>query len=145
MFKSNDKKKSEEKNTSVSERNRVSKNTVLKGDITSDGDFRIDGKIEGNLITTGKVIVGEEGEILGNLKCQAADVEGKLTGVLEIKNNLVLRSTARVNGEAFMGSLQIEPGAIFNANCEMLNAVKELNPLTIEAKKTSEGKISKVS
>ena len=55
-------------NPKVMERNVIAKNTVIVGDIKSDGDFRIDGTLEGSLITNGRVIIGVEGFIKGNIE-----------------------------------------------------------------------------
>ena len=61
----------------VMERNILAKNTKIVGDLTSDGDFRIDGILEGTLETKGRVIIGLEGFVQGKVICENADVEGK--------------------------------------------------------------------
>ncbi|MDO6736744.1 polymer-forming cytoskeletal protein [Wenyingzhuangia sp. 2_MG-2023] len=130
------------------ERNRISQKSVFKGSITSQGDFRIDGTIEGDLITTGKVIIGPEGKVLGEMKCVNADVEGTFDGRLEVKNSLCLKPSAKVYGEVLAESFTVEPGAVINANCSMLSAVKELKPSSKVEEKSNEskqGKASKVS
>ena len=38
----------------------IEKTTRIVGNITSQADFRIDGKVEGTITTTGKVVIGEE-------------------------------------------------------------------------------------
>ncbi|MGY5352319.1 bactofilin family protein [Wenyingzhuangia sp. IMCC45533] len=133
--------------SSITERNRISKKTIFKGTIESEGNFRIDGTIEGELITTGKVIIGPEGKIVGKVKCVNADVEGVFEGHLEVKNSLCLKPTANMSGEVFMESLTVEPGAIFNANCRMLSSVKELNakPFNESEARAQNPNISEVS
>mgnify|MGYP002079739150 CR=1 FL=1 len=108
------------------ERNIMGKGTEIKGDITSNGDFRIDGKVEGNIQTSGKLILGKDGVIVGNVNCTNADFEGKFTGKLYCSGTLSLKSTAEIDGEVFLEKLAIEPGAIFNAVCSM-KGVKSLN------------------
>lgn len=108
------------------QRNLLSKGTEIKGDIISDGDFRIDGKVEGNITTSGKLIVGREGIVKGNVNCGNADFEGKFTGKLYCTGTLSLKSTAEIDGEVFLEKLAIEPGAVFNAVCSM-KGVKSLN------------------
>lgn len=126
------------------ERNRISQKTVFKGSISSQGDFRIDGIVEGDLITTGKVIIGPEGKVLGEMKCTNADIEGTFDGRLEVKNSLCLKPSAKVYGEVLSESFTVEPGAIINANCGMLSAVKELKPTNV-GEKTNESKQEKAS
>jgi cytoskeletal protein CcmA (bactofilin family) len=126
MF-SNKSKSNSEKPTDM-DRNVIAKNSVFKGDISSEGDFRIDGVLEGTLQTKGRVIIGKEGKITGNVEATNADVEGKFSGELKVTNILTIKSSAHISGDVFVGKLSVEPGAIFNATCAMKGAaVKELN------------------
>ncbi len=124
MFSKESKKTSENK---VSERNIVGKNTQISGDIISEGDFRIDGTLEGTIKTNGRVIIGESGFIKGKVECTNADVEGKFSGELIVSNTLTVKTSANINGDVIIGKLSVEPGASFNATCAMKGAVKELN------------------
>ena len=65
--------------------NRIEKNTIIKGDITSQADFRIDGKLEGNVKTSGKVVIGKDGLIKGKVECVNADIEGNFDGAVDDK------------------------------------------------------------
>ena len=40
---------------------RIESSTSIKGDIISEGDFRIDGTLEGSIKTNGKIVIGKEG------------------------------------------------------------------------------------
>ncbi|MCF4100668.1 polymer-forming cytoskeletal protein [Gillisia sp. M10.2A] len=109
------------------EQNRISAGTIITGDIEAKGGFRIEGTLKGTLKTAGKVVISKGGFIEGTLDCQNADFEGKFSGKLLVSETLTLRNTAVVNGEVKAGKLAIEPGANFNATCEMKGAVKSLN------------------
>ena len=124
MFSKECKKTSENK---VSERNIIGKNTQISGDIISEGDFRIDGTLEGTIKTNGRVIIGESGFVKGKVECANADVEGKFSGELIVSNILTVKTSANINGDVIIGKLSVEPGASFNATCAMKGAVKELN------------------
>ncbi len=110
----------------LGERNIIAKNTTLVGDLTSDGDFRVDGKIEGTIKTTGRVVIGKDGEVIGNIECINADVEGTFSGKLDVEEVLSLKSTAIISGDVILGKLSVEPGATFNATCTMKGSVKIL-------------------
>jgi cytoskeletal protein CcmA (bactofilin family) len=110
----------------VMERNVIAKNTAIIGDIKSDGDFRIDGTLEGSLKTDGRVIIGSDGFIKGKVEATNADIEGKFSGELLVSNTLTIKATADISGEVIIGKLSIEPGASFNATCAMKGAIKEL-------------------
>ncbi|MCT4698379.1 MULTISPECIES: bactofilin family protein [Tenacibaculum] len=124
MFSKESKKTSDNK---VSERNIVGKNTQITGEIISEGDFRIDGTLDGTIKTNGRVIIGESGFVKGKVECTNADVEGKFSGELIVSNTLTVKTSANINGDVVIGKLSVEPGASFNATCAMKGAVKELN------------------
>ncbi len=109
-----------------SQQNRISQGTKLVGDITSEGGFRIDGEVEGNLNTPNKVVIGKNGVIKGSLICKDADIEGTVNGKLTVNNLLSLKGTAHIEGEVIVSKLAVEPGATFNASCEMRGSVKTL-------------------
>jgi len=113
--------------TKAMERNVVAKNTSITGDITSEGDFRIDGTLEGTLKTNGRVIIGAEGSIKGKVESTHADIEGKFSGELLVHETLSVKGSANISGDVIIGKLSVEPGATFNASCAMKGAVKELN------------------
>jgi cytoskeletal protein CcmA (bactofilin family) len=110
----------------TSQQNRISEGTVIVGDITSKGGFRIDGAIEGTVSTPNKVVIGKNGSVKGTLTCKDADIEGVVDGKVAIENLLSIKSTARIEGEVTVGKLAVEPGATFNASCDMKGAVKTL-------------------
>ena len=119
------------------ERNVIAKNSTFVGEITSDGDFRVDGILEGTLKTKGKVIIGVDGFIKGTIEATNAEIEGKFSGQLSIANILTIKATANISGDIVVGKLSIEPGATFNASCSMKGALKELNKSN-ETKQASE-------
>lgn len=121
----------------VGERNIIAKNSSLVGDIKSDGDFRVDGKIEGTIQTTGRVVIGKDGNVSGTIDCTNADIEGTFSGKLIVDQVLSLKSTADISGDVVMGKLSVEPGAVFNATCTMKSAVKVIQNGAEKTKKTA--------
>ena len=111
----------------VMEINVVAKNTAIIGDITSEGDFRIDGTLEGNIKTKGRVIIGISGSVKGKIDAVNSDIEGKFSGDLQVQETLTIKATAIISGDVVIGKLSVEPGATFNASCSMRGAIKELN------------------
>jgi cytoskeletal protein CcmA (bactofilin family) len=93
--------------------------TFIKGDIKAEEDFRIDGKIEGNIECAGKVIVGHQAEIAGNIYCNNADLMGKVTGNITVNETVSLKSQVVFNGEIIAKYVDIEAGAVFNGTCTM--------------------------
>lgn len=99
--------------------NRIEKNTKIKGDIVSEADFRIDGKLDGNVTTSGKVVIGKDGYIHGKVECVNADIEGNFNGELLVSDLLSLKASAVIEGTVSVTKLAVEPGATFNASCTM--------------------------
>mgnify|MGYP003665428501 CR=1 FL=1 len=126
MFSDNKKDKHME---DTSGQNIIAQGTKMVGDFTSEGDFRIDGIIEGNIKTSGKVVVGKSGLIKGTLQGTDAYFEGKFSGKLTLSGTLTLKSSAHIEGEVVAGKLAVEPGATFNVTCIMKGAVKEMNKI----------------
>lgn len=106
--------------------NKISEGTKIVGDIISKGGFRIEGEVEGNIKTDGRVVVGQSGKIVGTLTCDNADFEGDFSGKLDIAGTLTLKSTAKIEGDVIIGKLSVEPGASFNATCSMKGGVKSI-------------------
>jgi len=101
--------------------------TTITGDIESTGDIRIDGTLLGNVIARAKVLIGAEGNVEGAIRGGNADVLGKVTGQMDIKEVLQLRGKCNVDGDIFAGKLEVEPSATFNGRCHMGANVVELN------------------
>ncbi|HKM93071.1 MAG TPA: polymer-forming cytoskeletal protein [Prolixibacteraceae bacterium] len=99
--------------------NLIAKTTKIIGDITSESDIRIDGNLQGNLKTTGLLIVGASGQISGEIECKTAEIEGVIDGKITVSELLSLKATSNLKGEVVVGQLFIEPGAIFSGNCKM--------------------------
>lgn len=125
MFSDNKKEKHMVENTS--NQNIIALGTKIVGDFNSEGDFRIDGTVEGNIKTTGKVVVGKSGIIKGTLQGTDAYFEGSFSGKLALSGTLTLKAAAHIEGEVIAGKLAVEPGATFNVTCIMKGSVKEIN------------------
>lgn len=104
--------------------NTITEGTNIKGNINAVGDFRMDGTLEGNITLNGKLVVGETGNIKGNVICQNANIIGKVIGNISVKELLTLHSTANVKGDILINKISIEPGAAFSGTCRMLDEVR---------------------
>ena len=72
----------------IAERNIIGSNTTFVGEIISEGDFRIDGTVEGKIKTTARVIIGKKGVVKGELTCSNADIEGSVNGTLIVDQSI---------------------------------------------------------
>ncbi len=99
--------------------NRIVENTIIRGNIESLADFRLDGTLIGNFTSKGKIVIGPGGSVTGDIVCKNADIEGKYSGKIEVKEILTVKAKAEIQGEVICGKLSVEPGALFSASCEM--------------------------
>lgn len=109
--------------------NRIVSGTVIEGDIKCDSNIRIDGTIRGTISTKGRLVVGPNGIIDGDVICHNAEIEGQLNGKVNVSELLSLKATAKINGNIFTGKLSVEPGAVINASVDMGGIVKDLKEL----------------
>ena len=100
-------------------RNLIGKDTVIKGDVESSGDIRVDGKLIGSLKSNGRIVVGQTGSIEGDLICKQADISGMVKGVLKCEELTTLKATSKVEIDLITKQLCIEVGAIFTGKCQM--------------------------
>ena len=89
------------------ERNVIAKNTSITGEIISEGDFRVDGSLEGTLKTNGKVIIGVDGLVKGKVESANADIEGRFSGELVVHETLSIKGTSNITGDILIGKLSV--------------------------------------
>jgi cytoskeletal protein CcmA (bactofilin family) len=100
---------------------RISAGTIIKGEITSPYDIRIDGTFEGKVQTKGRVVVGEKANVQGDIICGNIDLWGKVDGNVFVKDTLNLKDGCVVNGNLNIRKISVELGATFNGNCKMIS------------------------
>ena len=99
--------------------NTLAQGTFIKGDIKAEEDIRIDGKVEGVIECAGKVVIGPQAVITGDIRCANMDLVGTVSGTIVVQNTFCMRSAGVFTGELTTGSLEVEPGAVFNGTCKM--------------------------
>jgi len=97
--------------------NALTYGSKIVGKIIADSDFRIDGEVEGDIICSGKVVIGQKGFMKGSVSCTNAEINGVVEGNLEVAEQLSLRSTAILTGDVKTKILLVEPNAVFNGTC----------------------------
>ena len=94
--------------------NALTSGSKIIGTVITDGDMRVDGVIEGDVKCSGKLVIGEQGQVNGSIECQNAEVMGKIEGKIDVKYALALRATSNLTGEIQTTTLMVEPNAVFN-------------------------------
>ena len=117
--------------------NMIGAGTIITGDIVSKGDIRVDGTLKGSVNTEGRVVVGREGIIEGDIICSDADISGTIKAKITVSQLLSLKTTAKLSGDIITNKLSIEPGAAFSGSCSMGAVIKDLNDAGKIDKKTA--------
>jgi cytoskeletal protein CcmA (bactofilin family) len=103
----------------VSSHNVISMETHIIGDIKAQGNIRIEGTIEGSLLSKSKIVLGESALVTGNLTASEAEICGKVEGEIICMDTLFLKKSAVVMGNIYTLKLVVENGAVFNGKIQM--------------------------
>src|SRR5574344_567663 len=123
----------------ANEVSRVSAGTIIRGEISSINDIRIDGTFEGRIYSRGRVVIGERAVVKGDVICGNVDIWGKMNGNFFVKDTLSLKDSCMVEGDLHIKRLQVELNAVFNGSCKMIDE-NEFNSLaaTVAPQETAE-------
>ena len=111
--------KQKEDNSGNGLHNTLAAGTVVKGNISTEADFRVDGQIEGDIDCKGKIVIGPKGLVTGNITATNAEILGEVDGSVQVDGKLILKSTSVIKGDIHTQTLEIEPNAKFNGACKM--------------------------
>lgn len=118
----------------------LARDIVITGDIKTDGDVQIDGRLDGN-IKAGKLTVGEQGVINGQIYASIVHIRGKVSGKVEAKS-VELSETANVQADLVQDELTIANGAFFDGKCARRSTSVAAAPVKTPAPKSASRKAS---
>jgi len=93
----------------------LSHDLVITGDVITDGDMQIEGRLEGNIKAT-TLTIGEQGAVSGTIKASVVNIHGKATGKITA-TTIQIHATANVTADLVQDNLSIENGAFFDGKC----------------------------
>lgn len=99
--------------------------TEFKGIITFEGTVRVDGVLEGDVVTKDTFIVGAAANVKANIQAGVVIVMGKVEGKIEAKEKCEIRQGGHVIGDVHTANIFIEEGAVFEGTCHMAGAGKK--------------------
>ncbi|MEX2593499.1 MAG: polymer-forming cytoskeletal protein [Anditalea sp.] len=113
----------------VTSSNLIAQETSIVGDIITNGNIRVEGKVEGALKSGNKIVIGDVAHVIGDIHALEAEVSGHIDGEIHCSETLYLKRTAYINGDIFAKKLIIENGALFNGKCNMTGQVEKEKPV----------------
>ena len=97
----------------------LGKDASFKGELSFKGTLCIDGKFEGQINTSGTLIVSKTGEICANIEAETVICEGLVKGKIVASKRVELRPNSNIVGDIQSPSLNIEVGARLDGKCDM--------------------------
>ncbi len=91
----------------------------LHGELRFEASFRVDGKLTGSVDSEGDLIVGEAGEVDGEVRAGQVFVSGTVRGTIHALRRVQIAASGKVFAEIDTPSLVIEDGATFEGHCSM--------------------------
>jgi cytoskeletal protein CcmA (bactofilin family) len=95
----------------------ISRGVKIEGKITSSGDIRIDGEIQGDIFSESNITIGEGAKVNGQINANVITIGGKISGIVRAKDKLILDSKSNLKGDIFTKNLVIDEGAKFDGKC----------------------------
>jgi cytoskeletal protein CcmA (bactofilin family) len=91
----------------------------LQGELRFETSFRVDGKLTGTVESEGDLIVGEAGEVDGEVRAGQVFISGTVRGTIHALRRVHIAPSGKVFAEVHTPSLVIEDGATFEGSCTM--------------------------
>lgn len=91
----------------------------FKGDLSADEELLIQGRVEGTIKHSSNLTIGQEGHVKANVSADCIAVEGKVDGDLTGDKSVVVRDTAKIDGNIYSPVVTLLEGAKFNGSIDM--------------------------
>lgn len=111
--------------TGSGERATIGPSIRINGDVSGEEDLLVQGRVEGSIhLAQHAVTIGPEGRVRADVSGQSVTVEGEVVGNLRAADQVVLRRSARVEGDIVAPRVTIEDGASFRGAVDMSGEAK---------------------
>ena len=107
----------------------LDKGSQMKGELSFEETFRIDGRFEGRIPSGGELILGDSAEVDADIQVERLSINGSLKGTVRATERVEIHPRARVTADLHTPILRVEEGAFFQGSCEMTG---ESSPRLVE-------------
>ena len=112
----------------------IGKDAVVKGELTSQNDMLIEGRVEGKIRGAHRVVIGESGNVHAQVHARIVSVHGEVHGDCEASKKVEITATGKVFGNISAEAIVVAEGATFRGSSRM---TKPSQPKPVEAKATT--------
>lgn len=119
--------------------NIIGQGTNVEGSLNTSGNLRVEGRVNGDIQTKAKAVLGDTSVVEGSIVAQTAEIGGEVRGTIKVSGLLTLKATAVVNGNITASKLVFEAGAKFDGKCSMgtsLGDTKTTRPMAYKKEDT---------
>lgn len=99
--------------------NILGRSCVVRGDLTAEGAFRIDGTVEGSVESRATLVIGESGVVRGDVAGAEVVVAGQIEGNVRCTGHLEILAKGKIEGDIDARSVRIETGGVFRGTSRM--------------------------
>ncbi len=104
----------------------IAQGNTLEGNVYSDGDIRIEGRVLGKLVCRSKLVIGANGYVKGNIDAANATIAGQVDGTIMVREVLQVQETGRIYGDIITEKLIMNAGGVFTGSCKMGKEAREV-------------------
>ena len=104
----------------------IAAGTRIDGDIETDGVIRIEGRVEGAIRAARQVLIGRQGEVIGDITTREAVIGGKVEGTISATERLEVQSTSTITGDINTRAIAVIEGGKINGTVRITDA-KEIS------------------
>ncbi len=100
------------------QRSSISKTTIITGEISGQGDLRLEGRFEGDLKLQGVLFIGGECSFQGKAEAENIIIEGRVEGRIKALEKIEIRAGGQVRGKIICQQIAIAEGAFLEGDVE---------------------------
>jgi cytoskeletal protein CcmA (bactofilin family) len=100
-------------------KNALASDVEIKGNLKFSGELSFDGKLEGEINTDGVLVLGDSAVVNGNINAQSVIVRGKITGNINAKEKIEIKTKTELFGDIRASKLMVEEGVTFVGKTEV--------------------------
>ncbi len=99
-----------------------SKDTEFYGDLSFKKSLQINGYMEGEINSSGFLVIGEGAIVKANIKADTVIISGTVQGNVEARERLEIHENGKLYGNIRTAKLKIADGVVFEGKCEMIKS-----------------------
>nr|WP_217439464.1 MULTISPECIES: polymer-forming cytoskeletal protein [unclassified Myxococcus] len=99
----------------------LGKGSEFEGKLTFEGQVRIDGKFQGQIITKDVLVIGDGAKVNAEIQAGTVIINGQVEGNVKATQIIELKTPGRVKGNLETPSLSMDRGVVFEGTLKMEN------------------------